>query len=158
MVHVPECAAWTWDARPCPFFSALTDVWTNGANCRLGRWLTGRLPHQPIEPFALDRAAWSGRNPLARRALLGRSHQFPDTTSPNGPRLTSSAPRRRKLSQHFKWLGAFMGSSFPRYGPVTETDTKAQGGQKDGSVAADREVSAAVREIGVTTENPVGSL
>jgi hypothetical protein len=51
-----------------------------------------------------------------------------------------------------------MGSSFPRDGPVTETDTKVQGGQKDGSVAADREVSAAVREIGVTTENPVGSL
>ena len=36
MVHVPECAAWTWDARPYPFFPALTDVWTDGANWRLG--------------------------------------------------------------------------------------------------------------------------
>jgi len=43
MVHVPECAAWTWDARPYPFFPALTDVWTDGANWRLGHWLTGRL-------------------------------------------------------------------------------------------------------------------
>ncbi len=43
MVHVPECAAWTWDARPDPFFPALTDVWTDGANWRLGHWLTGRL-------------------------------------------------------------------------------------------------------------------
>ncbi|MHA3977373.1 baseplate multidomain protein megatron [Halovulum sp. GXIMD14794] len=43
MVHVPECAAWTWDARPYPFFPALTDVWTDGSNWRLGHWLTGRL-------------------------------------------------------------------------------------------------------------------
>ena len=43
MVHVPECAAWTWDARPYPFFPALTGVWTDGPNWRLGHWLTGRL-------------------------------------------------------------------------------------------------------------------
>jgi hypothetical protein len=43
MVHVPECAAWTWDARPYPFFPALINVWTDGANWRLGHWLTGRL-------------------------------------------------------------------------------------------------------------------
>ncbi|WP_444453264.1 baseplate multidomain protein megatron [Rhodobacter capsulatus] len=43
MVHVPECAAWTWDARPYPFFPELTGVWTDGANWRLGHWLTGRL-------------------------------------------------------------------------------------------------------------------
>ncbi len=39
----PECAAWTWDARPYPFFPALSDVWTNGPNWRLGHWLTGPL-------------------------------------------------------------------------------------------------------------------
>ncbi len=43
MVEVGECAAWTWDARPYPFFPALGDVWTDGANWRLGHWLTGRL-------------------------------------------------------------------------------------------------------------------
>jgi len=43
MVHVQECAAWTWDARPYPFFPELKDVWTDGANWRLGHWLTGRL-------------------------------------------------------------------------------------------------------------------
>ena len=43
MVHVPECAAWTWDARPYPFFPQLTDVWSDGPNWRLGHWLTGRL-------------------------------------------------------------------------------------------------------------------
>ncbi|SNX74955.1 putative tail protein [Cereibacter ovatus] len=43
MVHVPECAAWTWDARPYPFFPELTGVWTDGPNWRLGHWLSGRL-------------------------------------------------------------------------------------------------------------------
>jgi hypothetical protein len=43
MVHVPECAAWTWDARPYPFFPELTNVWTDGPNWRRGHWLTGRL-------------------------------------------------------------------------------------------------------------------
>jgi len=43
MVHVPECAAWTWDARPYPFFPEMTDFWTDGPNWRLGHWLTGRL-------------------------------------------------------------------------------------------------------------------
>jgi hypothetical protein len=43
MVRVQECAAWTWDARPYPFFPELGDVWTDGPNWRLGHWLTGRL-------------------------------------------------------------------------------------------------------------------
>lgn len=43
MVEAPECAAWTWDARPYPFFPELTGVWTDGPNWRLGHWLTGRL-------------------------------------------------------------------------------------------------------------------
>jgi hypothetical protein len=43
MIHLPECAAWTWDARPYPFFPELTDVWTDGPNWRRGHWLTGRL-------------------------------------------------------------------------------------------------------------------
>ncbi len=43
MVNVDECAAWTWDARPYPFFPELSDVWSDGANWRLGHWLTGRL-------------------------------------------------------------------------------------------------------------------
>ena len=43
MVDLAECAAWTWDARPYPFFPELPDVWSDGANWRLGHWLTGRL-------------------------------------------------------------------------------------------------------------------
>jgi hypothetical protein len=43
MVRVPECAAWTWDARPYPFFPELTGVWPDAPDWRLGHWLTGRL-------------------------------------------------------------------------------------------------------------------
>lgn len=40
MVHVPECAAWTWDARPYPFCPELTDVCPS-----LSRWQS--LPMRP---------------------------------------------------------------------------------------------------------------
>lgn len=43
MVDIAESAAWTWDARPYPFFPELSDIWSDGANWRLGHWLTGRL-------------------------------------------------------------------------------------------------------------------
>ncbi len=43
MIATADCAAWSWDARPHPFFPALTDVWFDGANWQLGHWLTGRL-------------------------------------------------------------------------------------------------------------------
>nr|WP_272859088.1 glycoside hydrolase TIM-barrel-like domain-containing protein [Paracoccus stylophorae] len=43
MVDIANSAAWTWDARPYPFFPELSDVWSDGGNWRLGHWLTGRL-------------------------------------------------------------------------------------------------------------------
>jgi len=43
-----------------------------------------------------------------------------------------------------------MGSPRSRVNPVTEKDTKAQGGQKDGSVAADPQVTRQRPERGRT--------
>lgn len=43
MIDVDECAVWTWDARPYPWFPTLENVWSDGENWRLGHWLTGRL-------------------------------------------------------------------------------------------------------------------
>jgi len=43
MVHLPECAAWGWDARPYPYFPALSEVWGDTESWRLGPWLNGRL-------------------------------------------------------------------------------------------------------------------
>jgi hypothetical protein len=47
---------------------------------------------------------------------------------------------RRKKASYLQVVAELMGSSRSRDNPVTETDTKAQGGQKDGSVAADPQV------------------
>lgn len=44
---------------------------------------------------------------------------------------------RSKTSTKFQWVAGFMGSPRSRNIPVAETDKKAQGGQKDGSGAAD---------------------
>jgi len=33
---------WTWDARPYPWFPALTEVWSDGENHRLDHWIQGR--------------------------------------------------------------------------------------------------------------------
>ena len=70
----------------------------------------------------------------------------------------STVTGRRETSLKLQWVAALMGSSRSRVNPVTETDAKAQGGQKDGSVAADHELSAAASTVGETSENPAGSL
>ena len=51
-----------------------------------------------------------------------------------------------------------MWSSRSRDNPVAETDTKAQDGREDGSVAADQQAMAPVREVSDISENPAGSL
>jgi hypothetical protein len=51
-----------------------------------------------------------------------------------------------------------MGSPRSRDNPVTETDTKAQGGQKDGSVAADQPGRCAGAWAGDSSKIPAGSL
>ncbi|WP_026380590.1 baseplate multidomain protein megatron [Afifella pfennigii] len=43
MVDPAHLNAWTWDARPYPWFPALEHVWGDGPNWRLGHWLNGRL-------------------------------------------------------------------------------------------------------------------
>ncbi len=60
MVEVADCAAWTWDARPYPFFPELTDVWSDGENWRLGHWLTGRLGSASLAALVRDLCLRSG--------------------------------------------------------------------------------------------------
>lgn len=85
--------------------------------CFKGRW----LGDPPSGDWALD-AEWVSELPVSlfERLLM--------------------VTGRRETSSHFQWVAAFMGSPRSRNIPVTETDTKAQGGQKAGSVAADPEV------------------
>ncbi|MEM8624854.1 MAG: glycoside hydrolase/phage tail family protein [Pseudomonadota bacterium] len=43
MLPVERIHVWTWDARPWPDFPIREDVWSDGANHRLGHWITGRV-------------------------------------------------------------------------------------------------------------------
>lgn len=85
--------------------------------CFKGRW----LGHPPFGDWTLD-AEWVSEWPAS---LFERP---------------STATGRRKTSSHFQRVAVFMESSRSRDNSVAETDTKAQGGQKDGSVAADPQV------------------
>ncbi|TYO91415.1 putative tail protein [Oceanicella actignis] len=60
MVDIAGSAAWTWDARPYPWFPALTDVWADGENWRRGHWLTGRLGAASLAALVRDICARAG--------------------------------------------------------------------------------------------------
>jgi hypothetical protein len=97
MVHVPECAAWTWDARPDPFFPALTDVWTDGGNWRLGHWLTGRLGAVSLAALVRHLCLRAGL-PNARIDVTGPwgAVEGYAITAPESPRASNAT-----LSRHF---------------------------------------------------------
>ena len=42
MIDPDAIHVWTWDARPFPDFPARSEIWADGANWRLGHWMTGR--------------------------------------------------------------------------------------------------------------------
>ncbi|MEQ8746942.1 glycoside hydrolase TIM-barrel-like domain-containing protein [Pyruvatibacter sp.] len=48
MVDPDAMHVWTWDARPYPAFPQNARLWSDGANWRLGHWLTGRLGAVPL--------------------------------------------------------------------------------------------------------------
>jgi hypothetical protein len=98
MVHVPECAAWTWDARPYPFFPALTDVWTDGANWRLGHWLTGRLGAVSLAALVRHLCLRAGlpEVPDRRHRPLGRGRGLRHHGALESPRASITT-----LSRHF---------------------------------------------------------
>ncbi|WP_068304259.1 glycoside hydrolase TIM-barrel-like domain-containing protein [Pararhodobacter sp. CCB-MM2] len=48
MVDWSRSHAWAWDARPWPWFPALTGTWSDGENWTRGHWLTGRSASQPL--------------------------------------------------------------------------------------------------------------
>ena len=61
MIATDLMFAWTWDARPFPTFPLRTDIWSDGANWRVGHWLVGKGPARP--PAAPDAAPALGDLP-----------------------------------------------------------------------------------------------
>lgn len=110
-------------------------VWGLFSFCFKGHWQR----HPPFGDWALD-AEWVSEWPAS---LFERP---------------STDTGRREKSLHFQWVAGFMGSPRSRCNPVTETDTKAQGGRKDGSMAADHQAVALVYGASDSSEFPAGSL
>lgn len=54
MVDTANIYVWCWDARPYPYFPALSAVWGDAANWRLGHWLNGRLGAVPLAGIVGD--------------------------------------------------------------------------------------------------------
>lgn len=54
MVDWSRSHAWAWDARPWPWFPALTEVWSDGENWLRGHWLTGRASAQPLDAVVAE--------------------------------------------------------------------------------------------------------
>jgi hypothetical protein len=50
MIDLDRLYVYAWDARPYPAFPADTEAWGDGANWRLGHWLTGRMDNAPLAP------------------------------------------------------------------------------------------------------------
>jgi hypothetical protein len=57
---VDEMAVWAWDARPFPDFPARLDVWSDGANWRVGHWLNGRAGTVTLGEMVDDLARLAG--------------------------------------------------------------------------------------------------
>jgi hypothetical protein len=50
MLDLARMHVYAWDARPHPAFPADAGAWGDGANWRLGHWLTGRMANAPLGP------------------------------------------------------------------------------------------------------------
>lgn len=72
----PHVGLWTWDARPYPQFPSLDQVWSDGANWRLGHWLTGRLGATPLADVVVDLARRAGLPDCNAEALTAMVEGF----------------------------------------------------------------------------------
>jgi hypothetical protein len=136
MVHVPECAAWTWDARPYPFFPALTDVWTDGANWRLGHWLTGRLGAVSLAALMRHLCLRAGlpESRIDVTGLWGAVEGYA-ITALESPRASSQMPSRRRTLR--RMLLMLRSSASAIFTAVVFGDDEAQQGIAPSVVDAD---------------------
>lgn len=98
MVEPAFCSVWNWDARPFPFFPAMTSVWGDVGNWRAGDWLNGKGPY--ITPPVPDSAPPPGSWPtFPTFAGLGWSvHYRPQFTTGVAEHVSGRASRVARLS------------------------------------------------------------
>jgi hypothetical protein len=71
MVDMDHAYLWAWDARPYPWFPALTDVWSDGDNYRLGHWMTGRAALRSLASVVTEICARAGLGGSTRASSTG---------------------------------------------------------------------------------------
>jgi len=84
MVEIANAHAWCWDARPHPYFPALSQVWDDAPNYRLGHWLNGRLGAVPLDALVEALCEEAGFTQHDVRGLDGlvTGYAVTDTISP----------------------------------------------------------------------------
>ncbi|MGE0410260.1 MAG: glycoside hydrolase TIM-barrel-like domain-containing protein, partial [Amphiplicatus sp.] len=60
MIETERAFVYCWDARPYPFFPALSGVWGDAANWEKGQWLNGRAGRAPLDLLVAALAAGTG--------------------------------------------------------------------------------------------------
>ena len=71
MIDMDHDYLWAWDARPYPWFPALTEVWSDGENYRLGHWMTGRAALRSLASVVGEVSARAGLPDIDARQLYG---------------------------------------------------------------------------------------
>jgi hypothetical protein len=71
MIDMDHAYLWAWDARPYPWFPALTDVWSDGENYRLGHWMTGRAALRSLASVVTEVCGRAGLKSIDTRELYG---------------------------------------------------------------------------------------
>lgn len=71
MVDNANIYVWCWDARPFPYFPALSDLWGDAANYTNGDWLNGRLGAVGLAGVVRAICADSGFDAIDTSALNG---------------------------------------------------------------------------------------
>ncbi|SDE19058.1 baseplate multidomain protein megatron [Limimaricola pyoseonensis] len=60
MLDTGHMLVWAWDLRPYPWFPALSEVWSDGANWARGHWITGRTAHRDLASVVREICARAG--------------------------------------------------------------------------------------------------
>lgn len=71
MLEADATTIWCWDARPYPYFPALSAVWSDGGNYATGHWLNGRLGDAPLSDLVGRLCGEAGLNAYDVSALTG---------------------------------------------------------------------------------------
>ncbi|MEX2520495.1 MAG: glycoside hydrolase TIM-barrel-like domain-containing protein [Paracoccaceae bacterium] len=76
MVDLSRTFVWTWDARPWPDFPNRLDVWSDGANYRLGHWISGRLGAASLADVVAEICRRAGLTAFDVSELYGVVHGY----------------------------------------------------------------------------------